>query len=197
MSISKNLEQVTSVSSQISKSVRLPISDVGSSVGSLRAAPTSIGDSLDNVSQIAEKLSGVGLSKLSSIDSSFEQLGQLGSYSKFSDTFTPPSKLKSVAPESTKNQPPGNYTFPSDIGDYFIKFTFKSYERKIPLGNRIDLPTCVINLPIPQNLQEQFNMQYADKQLGIAGFMEDIVGDVVKGGTTPQAFEQAGARVRN
>lgn len=196
MSIPNNLQQITSISSQLSKSVSLPVSDMSSALGSLKSAASSVGDSLGNVSGMAQKLGALGLSKLSSVKSSFKQLGKLGNYSKFSDTFTPPSKLKSLAPEQTKNKPPGNFTFPSDIGDYFIKFTFKSYDRSIPLGKRIDLPTCVINLPIPQSLQEQFNMQYADKQLGVAGFLEDIIGDVVKGGTTPEAFEKAGARVR-
>ncbi len=196
MSIPEILKQATSVSSQVEKAASLPIKDVSSALGSLKSSASSIGDSLGNVSAMAGKLGALGLGGITAVSSAFKQLGKLGNYSKFSDTFKPPSKVKGLAPEQTKNRPPGNFTFPSDIGDYFIKFTFKSYERTLPLGNRIDLPTCVINLPIPQSLQEQFNMQYADKQLGIAGFLEDVIGDVVKGGTTPQAFEKAGERVR-
>lgn len=196
MSSTENLEQASSVSSQISKSTSPNIKDFGSAVGGVfKSASTSVGDTLNNVSAFAGKLGGLGLSGKSSLTSAFDQLGKLGNYSKFKDTFVPPSKLKSLSPEETKNKPPGNYTFPSDIGDYFIKLTFKKYDRKVAIGNRIELPTCIINLPIPQNLQEQFNMSYSDKQLGVAGFVENVIGDAIKGGTS-ESFAKAGETMR-
>ena len=197
MSTTENLEQASSVSSQISKSTSPSIKDFGSAVGGvLKSASTSVGDTLNNVSAFAGRLGGLGLSGKSSLTTAFDQLGKLGNYSKFKDNFVPPTKLNSISPEETKNRPPGNYTFPSDIGDYFIKLTFNRYDRKLAIGNRIELPTCIINLPIPQNLQEQFNMSYSDKQLGIAGFLEDVAGEVVRGQGTPQAFENLGSRLR-
>lgn len=193
----ENLEQTSSVAGQISSTSSLPLKDMSSALGgALKSAATSVSENLNNVSAYANKLNALGMGAVTSVTSALNQLGNLGSYSKFKDTFSPPTKLKGLAPEETKNKPLGNYTFPSDIGEYYIKFTFKNYERKLPLGNRTDLPTCVINLPIPQNLQEQFNMSYADKQLGTAGFIEDIAGDIVKGGGTAEAFKGAGERVR-
>lgn len=202
MSSTENLEQASSVSSQISKATSPAVKDFGSAIsGALKSASASIGDTLNNISSFAEKLGGQGLSGKTSLTTAFDELGKLGNYSKFKDNFVPPTKVKSLTPEQTKNTPKGNYTFPSDIGDYFIQFTFVKYDRKIPIGNVVEIPTCIINLPIPQNLSEGFGMGYAEKQLGITGFLSDVISGVVKGDTgqlkDPAAFEAAGAKVRN
>ena len=149
----------------------------------------------DGIGSAASKLGNLGMSGISSVKTALTQFGKLDATSKFNDTFKPPSKLRSLSPEQTRSKPPDDYTFPLDIGDYFIKLSFKKYNRKLPIAEIIELPTCTINLPIPQNLQEQFNMSYAEKQLGIAGYIEDVIGDVIEKGGSTQAFREAGARI--
>lgn len=191
-----NLEQVKSVASQINNSLSAPVKELGSATsGLLGSNPSSIGEALGNVSAFASKLGGAGMSAVSSVSTALNQLSNLGTYTKFKDSFVPPSKLNSKTPEQVKNKPLGTYTFPRDIGDYYISFHFKEYLRDRPLTTKKNLNTVTINLPIPTGLQEQFGMQYADKALGVAGFVENIAGDIVKGGGTAAAFKAGGEKL--
>lgn len=151
----------------------------------------------DGIGSAASKLGNLGMSGISSVKTALAQFGKLDATSKFSDTFKPPSKLRSLSPEQTRSNlsKPGDYTFPLDIGDYFITLSFKKYDRKLPIADIIEIPTCNIHLPIPQNLQEQFNMSYAEKQLGVAGFIEDVLGNVIKKDFKTEAFTEAGKQV--
>jgi hypothetical protein len=72
-------------------------------------------------------------------------------------------------------------TYPENIGEYFITFNFKKYQRSAPLVEpKLVNTETYINLPIPTNLQEQFTMQYTDKSLGLLGAIEQSVSDYVK-----------------
>lgn len=87
---------------------------------------------------------------------------------KLNDLANNPSTF---AIESTKNSLAGEDTFksfiyPSDIGKYFIKFSFQSYQRLAPLVTATDLPKCVVVLPIPTNLTDNFSVSYNDAKLG-------------------------------
>lgn len=196
MSSLPNLEQVKSVASQINNSFSAPVKSLGGAVsGFLNSKPTSIGEALGNVGTFANKLGGTGMSAVSSVTSALNQLSNLGTYTKFNDTFSPPSKIGDKTPEQAKNKPLGNFTYPRDIGDYYISFNFKEYLRDRPLTTKKNLNTVTINLPIPTGLQEQFGMQYADKALGVAGFVENIASDIIKGGGSQEAFRQAGQRL--
>jgi len=57
-------------------------------------------------------------------------------------------------------------TFPTDIGKYFIKFSFQSYVKEAALKNAKDEPTVVVIFPIPTNLNENFSVTYNDAKLG-------------------------------
>jgi len=75
------------------------------------------------------------------------------------------------AVESTKSSLAGedsfkSFIYPSDIGKYFIKFSFQSYQRLVPLVSATDLPKCVVVLPIPTNLTDNFSVSYNDAKLG-------------------------------
>lgn len=190
MSNPLDLKQAKSVSDQFREAYGFPDTSIG---GAISGAAKSFSDGLGSA---ASKLGKLGLSGIGSLKSSFKQFGSLNNPSKFKDNFQPLSKLAGLSPEETKNRPPGDYTFPSDIGDYFIKLSFKKYNRKLPIAQIVELPTCTINLPIPQNLQEQFNMTYTEKPLGIAGYLEGVIGDVIQKEGTTQSFKEAGETLR-
>lgn len=67
------------------------------------------------------------------------------------------------------------FTFPTDIGKYFIKFSFKSYKRDIALVTVKEDPTLVVVLPIPTSLNDNFSVSYNDAKLG------SITGALVEG----------------
>lgn len=203
-----NFKSAASLSDQFSKTFSSTVQEVSSiSNGLLKSAPTSVGQALNNISSVASAFGKAGMSAVGSVSAALGQLGSLGTYTKFKDNFTPPSKLKDLSPEDAsrrdRNKFTGQLTFPDNIGEYWISFTFERYERKVPISSPKLLPSVTINLPIPANLQEQFAMQYADKQLGIAGFLEKNipagvnfsdpkeVGKAV-GETTGATFKQAG-----
>ena len=58
------------------------------------------------------------------------------------------------------------FTYPQDIGKYFIKFSFQSYVKEAALKFAKDEPTVVIIFPIPSNLNENFSVTYNDAKLG-------------------------------
>jgi len=203
-----NFKNNTSLSEQFSKTFSSSVQEVNSATdGFLKSSPTSVGQALNNVSAIAGAFGRLGMSAVGSVSSALGQLGSLGTYTKFKDNFVPPSKLKDRTPEDAvrrnRDRFNGQLSFPNNIGEYWISFVFEAYERKVPLSSAKSLPTQTINLPIPSNLQEQFAMQYADKQLGIAGFLEQniptginfsdakSVGEAV-GKATSETFKQAG-----
>lgn len=192
-----NLKQNTSVATQQAKSFASSVKDVGSAISGGLQAATPVLSGIAAVSAISGKLGGKGLTAVAALGTAMSAIAGFSSASKFADTFKYPAKLRDLPPEKTKRQGLSQFTFPQDIGDYFISFTFKKYDRKVPLGNRVDLPQAVINLPIPTNLQESFNMQYADKQLGVAGFLEKELGTALAGTTsgTPESFKAAGENI--
>lgn len=203
-----NYKDNSTLSDQFNKTFSSSVQEIsGAATGFLKSAPTSVGDTLGNISAVAGLLGKFGLSAGASVSTALGQLGSLGSYTKFKDNFQPPSKLKDRTPEEesrrNKNRFNGQLSFPDNLGEYWISFTFESYNRKVPIASPKAIPSITINLPIPANLQEQFNMQYSDKQLGIAGFLEQnipagvnfsdpkSVGKAI-GQATGETFKQAG-----
>lgn len=177
--IPEDYKQNNNVSTQFNKTFKSAVSDIGSAAdGFLKSAPTSTGETLNSISSVANALGKVGLSVGTAISSALGQLGGLGSYSKFKDTFIPPSKIDDLPPEETAKLRlgfKGNLSYPEDLGQYFILFTFKKYDRKIPLSNPIDIKEVTIGLPIPQNMQEEFSMSYSDVSLGLLGAAENVL----------------------
>lgn len=58
------------------------------------------------------------------------------------------------------------FTYPQDIGKYFIKFSFISYSKDKALAVAKDEPTTVVIFPIPTTLNENFSVTYNDAKLG-------------------------------
>jgi hypothetical protein len=190
----QNLQQNNTVASQQSKSFSSTVQDVGSAISGGISAATPVLAGLAAVSAISGKLGGKGLAAVAALGTAMNAISGFTSATKFKDTYKYPAKVRDIPPEKAKRSGFSQLTFPQDIGDYYISFTFKKYDRKVPLGNRVDLPQGVINLPIPTNLQEQFSMQYADKQLGVAGFLEKELGTALGGTTsgTSESWKKAG-----
>lgn len=73
-------------------------------------------------------------------------------------------------------------TFPTDIGKYFIKFSFQSYVKEAALKIAKDEPTVVVIFPIPTNLNENFSVSYNDAKLGpVLGAAVQTVTNVAMG----------------
>ena len=76
-------------------------------------------------------------------------------------------------------------TYPTDIGKYFIKFSFISYSKDRALAVAKDEPTVVVIFPIPTNLNENFSVTYNDAKLG------SVLGAAVATGVKVLSGEQA------
>lgn len=183
--LQNDLKQTTTVANQFTKSFGSSVQEAAGAVdGFLKAAPTSAGQALSNVTAAAGALGKLGLSAAKSVGAALNQLGSLGNYSKFPDSFAPPKKLNDLKPNEA---PPrvnfeGEFNYPSDLSaDYYMKLTFKQYFRPLPVSSPVELPTITINLPLPSNLQEQFSMSYADKNLGLAGIALDVLPKTAEG----------------
>lgn len=192
------LKKITSISDQFKNSFNAQAQQVAGNIkGFLSSKPTSVGEALDNVNAVSASLGKLGFAASSSVSQAFNQLSAILPNSKFADNFTPPSKADLISPEEKTRQAYKKIeglTYPENIGEYFIIFNFLKYERNVPLAEPKDISTVTINLPIPNNLQEQFGMQYSDKSLGVAGLGLDILNKIGEGkGQREQvakAFEQ-------
>lgn len=197
--IREDYKQSNNVSSQFNKTYQSTVSTVGNAVeGGIKAITSSIGDTVSNIGEAAGALGKQGMSALTSVSQAAKQLSALGSSSKFKDNFVPPSKIDDVTPDDTSRMSSGylgTLFYPEDLGQYFIMFTFKKYDRKVPLNNPIDVPGITISLPIPSNMVEQFNMTYSDINLGVAGIAEKLLPNFNKGAEA--AGTEAAKNVKN
>jgi hypothetical protein len=175
------LKQATSLSQQFDKSFKSSVDSFATRAdGFVKSAPTSLGQNLPTINDLAGKLGKLGSSISGSVNGALNQLGQIGSFTKFQDTFIPPSKLEDITPEEARLKGrqfifKGDLTYPIDLANYFISFKFKEYERKIPLGEKKEFPVLTVNLPVPGNLSENFNMNYADAELGLLGMLDENI----------------------
>lgn len=88
------------------------------------------------------------------------------------------------------------FTYPQDIGKYFIKFSFVSYYKEAALKVTKDEPTMVVIFPIPSNLNENFSVTYNDAKLGpvmgtaFAGGAKVLEGQIKSGGSVESLGNQ-------
>ena len=193
------LRQATSLSQQFDKSFKSSIDSFATRAdGFVKNAPTSLGQNLPTINDVAGKLGKLGSSISGSINGALNQLGQIGTFTKFQDTFIPPSKLEDITPEEARLKGrqfvfKGDFTYPIDLANYFISFKFKEYDRKIPLGEKKIFPVLTVNLPIPGNLSENFNMNYADAELGLLGKLDEEAQKRIASGEDLASVESAKA----
>lgn len=174
--IPEDLKKGTTINQQIDKTFSSAISTVGGGAsGALSPFSTSVGDTLSNISAAASVLGKLGISAGTAVSTAINELGVLGPYSKFNDTFKPPSKINDITPEQSQRNKlryEGMLVYPENIGEYWIQFEFVTYSKQNPLALKTESPTLTIDLPIPTNLEESFNMQYSEKELGVLGALE-------------------------
>jgi hypothetical protein len=89
-----------------------------------------------------------------------------------------------------------------DLGHYYIKFTFKSAYQKSTVFPRQEITQSSIFLPLPSDLSERYSVQYAEKQLGMAGLLEESgllksAQDVLGGTMTTGKAQEAGRNLSN
>jgi hypothetical protein len=137
-------------------------------------------DSLySTASSISQKVSALNVSSIvqagignisTAMAAASSQLASLNILSKFQSKDLP----KSLSAKDTKTPSEamaakstfgGALTFPSEM-KYFTKFSFFEYDKKIVTSAPKDLPTQVVILPMPNNLQESFAVQYETPALG-------------------------------
>lgn len=196
-----NPNTIASQISQATGSVQSTISGVNSTT------LTSATDSVQGVlGGIANKLSGAGSSIAGAAAAAFNQLGgTVSAVTKFADTLGVAEKIRDIRPEGTRGKMtkgPNQMQFPLDLGHYFIKFTFKSAYQTNPVFPRKELPQATIFMPLPSELNERYSVQYAEKQLGMAGLLEESgllksAQDVLGGTMTKEKATAAGKSLGN
>ena len=77
-------------------------------------------------------------------------------------------RLPATSPMENKanKKDTGVLSFPPDLGDYFISFSFYEYVKPLATKAPTKTRTTLIHLPLPPNLVEQFQMQYDSIQMG-------------------------------
>lgn len=129
------------------------------------------------VSGIASKLNAAGSSIAGAASAAFNQLGSAASVvTKFKDTLGTAERIRDIRPENVRGKVTkgaNQLQFPLDLGHYFIKFTFKSAYQTNPVFPRQELPVATVFMPLPSDLNERYSVQYAEKQLGMAGLLEE------------------------
>jgi len=157
-------------------------------------------DSLySTASSLSQKISALnivdsvnaGVSNFSAaVQMAASKLPSLSVVSKFESKDLPKvlSAKDTMAPSeamANKSAFAGALTFPSEM-KYFTKFSFYEYDRKAVLAGAKDLPTQVIILPMPNNLQESFGVTYDTPSLGpVAGAATNSLINAIRGGEVP------------
>jgi hypothetical protein len=157
------------VSGQTAQSFSSTVKNLASSVSS------GVSGALNTLSS---KLGISGLSGGGSISGAFNTLGSTNIVGELKDNLgvAPPIGGKLPQAMASKTSPPPVETYPLDLGKYFIQITFKDEYQANPIVQRQSRPTFTVNLPIPENLQETFSMNYNPKELGLAtGALTDML----------------------
>lgn len=184
-----SFQNSTSIAQQTTSSVTSTVKNLTSAIN------TGVTGALNSVS------SALGLSGLSgagSVKGAFNALGSTNIVAELKDTLGVASVIGSILPEMVPNgsAPPISMTYPNDLGKYYIQLFFFDYYQQTAITQRTSKDNFIVSLPIPENLQEQFNMSYADKHLGAFGLLEEIGLNnqslsALMSGTTKQARQVA------
>lgn len=155
-----------SISGQTAQSFSSVVKNLSSSVSS------GVTGALNSISS---KLGITGLSGPGSISGAFGAIGSANIVGELKDTLGVAAPVTGELPQAvaSKTAPPTTHTYPADIGKYFMQITFVEESQKNPIVPRTTRPTYTVTLPMPENLQESFNMEYSDKKLGMIGVLMD------------------------
>ena len=151
------------------------------------------------LNDLSKNLAAAGQNASDAAKNALNQFGAFSSISKFVDKLTAPKKIPDIRPENARGKLESTtpiLTYPLDLGRYFIRFTFKKYHRPAPLQARQELEQVSIFLPIPSDLNDRFSVQYADKQLGAFGILQEsgLINAVGSGKTSVAEMQGVGER---
>jgi hypothetical protein len=106
----------------------------------------------------------------------------------------------SVAPEGKMNQQGSTFnSYPPDLGDYFVSFTFYDYQRPTPFDQPKLTAKDSFMLPIPNQLVERHGVRWEEKDTGYLGALADLatyVGNDSNTGTDGATGAAEGAAAR-
>lgn len=92
------------------------------------------------------------------------------------------AKAAGKSPEEADSEEPsfiGALIYPIDL-KYYVRFHFTKYKRVNVFVDAIELPIVDIILPMPANIQENFNVQYQTSGLGpAAGQLNDLAKSIL------------------
>lgn len=159
-----------------------------------------VGTIQGGVNDLAGDLSSLGLSIQTSIQGGIQTITDKFK-SEFANLPAPPA-APTITPQQVMARASGgkaDHVFPSDIGDYFILFSFYEYVRPSATVVATKKKTTSIALPLPQNLTENFLMQYEQVDMGqiVATVQNSAEGGVVQGTAGDVAKEAAKAALVN
>jgi len=155
---------------------------------------------------ITGKLKEAGSSISGAATAAFNQLQSFASpLTKFKDSLGVAEKIKDIRPEGVRGKVTKSaeeLQFPLDLGHYYIKFTFLSAYQDVVVAPRKVLTKAVIFMPLPSELSERYSVQYAEKQLGMAGLLEESgllksAQDALGGTMTKGKASEAGRSLAN
>jgi len=159
------------------------------------------------ITSIAKSLNIGGMAAAGSLRTSIAQVSGITPASKFLDNMSNKNPLPDFTPEQSRANGLANLPrlqYPVDMPENkFIKFTFSAYYQSGPLFTREIIPTRSIFLPIPSDLTERYGVQYAEKQLGVLGALQEtgmlqgIAQSEMTEGNIRQMGERAGQLVKD
>lgn len=160
-----SFQNSTSIASQSASSITSTVKNLTSAIDS------GVTGALNSISS---KLGLSGLSGAGALTGAFSTLGSTNIVAELKDTLGVAPSIGSILPEMVPNgsAPPVTMSYPNDLGKYYIQFFFFDHYQKNAIVKRNTKDNFIVSLPIPENLQEQFSMSYADKQLGALGILE-------------------------
>lgn len=168
-----------------------------SGLDSLYSTASSISQKVSSLNLVDKIQAGVGSLSVAAA-TGLNQIASLNVLSKFQSKDLP----KAIAAKDTlspgetmqeKSVFAGALTFPSQM-KYYTKFSFYEYDRKIINVEVKDLPTQVVILPMPNNLQESFNVTYDTPSLGpIGGAATNSIISAIRGENTPVPTNKEGS----
>lgn len=151
------------------------------------------------LNKLGSDLLSAGQTAIGGAKSALDQFGAFSTVSKFVDSLGAAKKIQDIRPEGTKGKITGIQgkvmQYPLDLGHYFIRFTFLSYYKNNPVVPRKELPQVSIFMPLPGELNDRYGVQYADKQLGVLGILQESgLLDKVAGNATESSMKDVGRR---
>lgn len=185
---SDSFSKLNNVSGQIQSGLNTASGAASSSISGLQSSASGV---IGSIKDIGGKLFNEGSSILNSGLQSLNQLGSFTTVTKFSENLKKPSPIQQNKPELTRGKTTAatdNLMYPKDLSTYSISFYFKQYYKDSPLVPKKEKSTVNITLPMPSDLIDKFNAQYASKDLGLlgkalteSGMINDIAQGRIKG----------------